>query len=208
MVGPGAIVHLQLHMSVGDHYRYDRWALDQFGYPLPNGRMEELWTVKAVGATVQGQNGVTVLNDSGVGTPDGTRYIRFAPTGEVYEFGFLDILLRQMGTGSVTQHWDQLLPAQLQSGTTWVVGVADSLGQDIVYGSFTIVPEYFSAQLNGVSNVFPSYRIDLQSTYVQYTFWITDSPTCIPGFQEGSTGFGDGFEAFLSRATVSGHGGP
>jgi len=208
VAGPGESVQLRLRMSFGDQYRFDRWPLDQYGDPLSSGKLEELWRVTQTGMAFQGQTGVTILTDSGVGDPPATLYLQFTPSGALYQYGFLDRLLRQMGAGKTTPHWDQLLPSELQSGTSWVVGVADTAMEDTVYGSFTIVPEYFSARLNGVSNVFPAYRIDLQSAQIQYTFWVTDSPTCIPAFHEESTGFGGGFEAFLSSAVISGQASP
>ncbi len=208
IVTQGDTIRFQLSMGVGDRYRYDRWTLDQFGYPLPNGKTEEAWTVTQAGASVFGETGVTVLTDSGATTLPLTVYMRMTPAGELYQYGFLDMVLRQMGAGKATPSWDLLLPSNPGSGAGWVVGVDDSATTDTVYGSFTVVPEYFSARLNGVSVVFPAYRVDLRSQRIQYSYWVTDAPTCIAAFMEQSTGYGNGYEAFLSRATIFGEGSP
>ncbi len=198
----GGGVQLHLGMSTGDTYRFDRWLMDQYVYVVPNSKMAERWAVVQTGVAAFAESTVTVIDDSlGNGT-SATLYLLVAPTGELYEYGFLDRVVRQMGIGKAPLHWDLLAPSELLTGQSWMVGVADSASQDTVYGSFTSVPEYFSLQLNGVPSVIPAYRIDLTGQRVQYSFWITDAPTCITAFQEQSNSFGPGFEAFLTWASV------
>ncbi len=85
MVTQGDTVRFQLSMSVGDRYRYNRWTLDQFGYPLPNGNAEQAWTVTQTGASVFGETGVTVLTDSGATTLPFMAYMRMTSAGELYQ---------------------------------------------------------------------------------------------------------------------------
>jgi len=203
IAGPDGGIQLHLVMNVGDEYRFDRWLLDQYGYVITSSKTVERWRVYQKGATVFGDTGLTLLDDSVTGIGSGTVYMKVTEAGALYQFGFLDRVVRQMGIGKAPPQWDQLLPGTLQSGEVWVVGVADSAARDTVYGSFNSVPEYFSAVINGVQSVVSAYRIDLTGQRVQYTFWVTDTPTCITAFQEESNEFGPGFEAFLTWARVA-----
>lgn len=203
VTAPGAETRIVLNFTAGDSFVYDRWALDEFGYQITASKRQEYWRVLQTGITTQGETGVTVVIDSLDAQHVDTLLIRSIADGDIYQFGFLARLVNQVGGRTIMPQWDLLLRSGQTSLTTWAVGVADSIAADTVYAQSVAAPDYFSVQLNGRSNVFPAYRVELNGMSLQLAFWVTGAPSCFPGFREESTLLGDGFEAHLSSAVVA-----
>ena len=193
---------LYLHVNAGDSFSYVRWSLDQYGYIMENSAVPERWRVLQTGVPMLGDTDVVVVVDTiGTGSPE-TLLFRFTAAGEVYQYGFLSRVIREMGGGNISPQWDVLARSGQSVGSSWVAGVSDSVGTDTVYGQFTGDSKYFSVRLNGTSTVFTVYHVVLYSQRVQYDLWLTDSPSCMTTFQEGSTAAGNGFVASLTSMTA------
>jgi hypothetical protein len=203
VTAPDSETRIVLDFTAGDTFVYDRWALDEFGYQITASKRQEYWRVLHTGINTRGETGVTVVIDSVDVQHVDTLLIRSNADGDICQFGFLARLVNQMGGRTIVPQWDLLLRSGRTSPTTWAVGVADSIAADTVYAQGVAAPDYFSVQLNGRSNVFPAYRVELNGMSLQLAFWVTGAPSCFPGFREESTVLGNGFETYLSSAVVA-----
>jgi len=200
---PGRTTPIILQMTEGDTYLYDHWALDEYGYQVKASKQPELWRVDQTGIMVEGATGVTVIIDSMDTQHIDTLLLRSTMDGDIYQYGFIARLVKQMSGKTLVPQWDLIVRSGRMSDAIWPVGVADPAFIDTVYGRMTAAPVYFAAQVNGEPSAFPAYRVELSGTSVQFVFWVTDSPSCFPGFWEESTSLGNGFEAYLASAVIA-----
>ncbi len=167
-----------LNFPVGAQFTFNTWTLDQTSSPLPSAKTLTRWTVVRTGEKYQGMSGVTVIADSTtIGTD--TLYLAASSSGDLYFYGYLARLAnRRLGYG-IPPRWD--LVAAFSQGTagTWTVGPVDSLGQDIVYGSNVGASDYYTASVDGVTEVFPTYRVDLTGSTLLCSLWFSSTPNTI-----------------------------
>jgi hypothetical protein len=203
VTGPSQEIRLSLRMTEGESFVYSRWDLDEFGYPVAGTQAQHHWTVAKTGAVVQADTGITVVIESVGSQSVDTLLFRFAPGGNVYEFGFFSRISLQMGAGTIAPQWDLLAVSGLAPGQSWVAGVSDSAGADTVWGTFNSQIDYFSAVVNDTSTVFSAYQVDLNSQRVVCSNWLTDSPPCFAGNRVESTFAGNGFASYIDSVTTT-----
>ncbi len=201
---PGFDTRPVVKFTLGDVVVADRWALDEYGYQIGTSKRQESWRVVRTGARRFGATNVTVVIDSLDQQHMDSLFFAFGTDGSVAQYGFLARLVQLTGARHIAPRWDILLSGEGSPASGWVVGVADSSGNDVVYGTLSPTQDYFSVSINGKPTVYPAYRVQLGSELVQYVYWISDRPASIPWFREESTGLGNGFEAALSAARVAG----
>jgi hypothetical protein len=203
VTGPAAENSVVLNFTTGDFFVYERWALDEFGYRTGSVQGQESWRILQTGITAQGETGVTVVIDSVGALRFDTLLVRSTTSGDTYQFGFLARLVNQVSGRTIVPRWDLLLRSGPGSPSAWVVGVGDSTAGDTVYAQRVDAPDYFVVQLNGRSNVFPAYRVELNGVSLQFVLWVADAPSCFAGFRAESTSLGNGFEVYLDSAYVA-----
>jgi hypothetical protein len=203
VTGPAARNSIVLNFSAGDTFVYERWMLDEFGYRTGSVKRQESWRILQTGIIARGETGVTVVIDSLGAQRSDTLLVRSTTSGDTYEFGFLARLVNQVGGRTIVPRWDLLLRSGPGSPSAWAAGVADSIAEDTVYAQRVDAPDYFVAQLNGRSTVFPAYRVELNGASLQFVLWVTDAPSCFAGFRAESTSLGNGFEVYLDTAFVA-----
>jgi hypothetical protein len=169
-----------LSFAKGAQFVYNTWTLDENSVQ-PFSRTLSTWRVLVAGTSFQGMSGVTIIADS-VSTVDGrsdTLYIATSPNGDIAIYGFLARVVKRRLGRDLAPEWN--LVASFSGGLTssWKVGSADSLGEETVYGSFAGASDYFSATVDSVMEVFPTYRVDLAGPTLSYSLWFSDTPNAI-----------------------------
>lgn len=167
-----------MNLPVGALYTYNTWTLDQTYPQLPPAKTVTYWQVLATQQTYQGMSGVTVIADSTLSSTD-TLYIAASSAGDIYIFGYLARLqARRVGYGLIPR-WDKVAAFSSGMSGTWTVGAADSAGQDVVFGALAGASDYFSTTVDGVTEVFPTYRVDLTGSNLLCSLWFSNSPNAI-----------------------------
>jgi hypothetical protein len=176
-----------LSLPMGTQFLYDTWWLDQAYYPqLPSTKTKTSWRVLSTGETYQGMSGVTIIADS-ASTGRDTLYLAPTSSGDLYIYGFLARLTKRRDRYDIPPRWDHVASFSAGSQSLWTVGVADSLGEDVVTGSVTSSSDYYTTVVDGVTEVFPTYRIDLTGRTLYYSLWFSSSPNAIVRFLEEPT---------------------
>lgn len=175
---PSQPVPFVLNFPVGARFTYSAWTLDERYPQSPSGKGSTSWTVLQTQEQYQGMSNVTVIADSaGAGTD--TLYLATSSSGDLYFYGYLARLARRRTGTEIPPRWD--LVAAFSTGTSgsWTVGPVDSLGEDIVRGSNVGASDYYSASVDGVTEVFPTYRVDLTGSTLLCSLWFSSSPSTI-----------------------------
>jgi hypothetical protein len=180
-VAPEAI-SFHLSFSPGDTYQYDAWLIDPFGYSLPSTFTHAVQRVLSTGGSTSGLTGVTKIRDSTTALRDTSAIVQEfsvgqSAEGDLYRLGFLAEIARIKKLPIPPARWDRLAAFSAGLGQSWVVGYLDSAQQNTVYGEFAGVTDLYSVKVNGVLSVFPAYRINITGVGVDYSFWVSDSPS-------------------------------
>ncbi len=176
---PSPSIPFSLNFPQGAQYVYDTWMLDERNPQPPSSKTSSFWHVLGTGTSYQGKGGVTMIADSTSSGGKDTLYLAMSPSGELSIYGFLSRIVKRRLDRNIPERWD--LVASFSVGMTgfWKVGPADSLGKEIMYGGFAGVAEYYSANIDGVTEVFPAYRVDLTGPALYYSIWFSNSPNAI-----------------------------
>lgn len=179
--GPGQSqpVPFTLSFAPGDQFVYDTWVLD-YRYPgLPSTKSQTLWRVLRTGEQHNSMSNVTVVLDSSGTAARDTLYIAASTSGDLWMYGFLSRIAKRRTGQDIVPRWDCIASFSAGITGTWTVGVMDSLGQDVVYGSLSGGSEMVTATVNGVAEVFPTYRVDLTGPTLYYSIWFAGAPNAI-----------------------------
>jgi hypothetical protein len=170
-----------LSLPAGAKYAYDTWTLDQRSYPTT--KTTTSWRVLSTQETFEGKTGVTMIADSTNARKD-TLYLASTPAGDLYIHGFLARITRRRFGYQVTPQWDLVASFSAGKFGSWKVGAADSLGLDVVYGNVSGTTDYYTTTVDGVTEVFPTRRVDLAGETIYYSIWFSNSPNAIVRFLE------------------------
>jgi hypothetical protein len=174
--------------SPGDYYSFDNWNLDIYGRKIPASYFRSSWTVADTGQTLRGWTRVSVVLDS---TFDGNNvFVRRDSllfrhdNGDLYQYGFIRSLIAARETLTLVPRWDRIAAFSQPLGTSWEVGRIDSsVGPrptEYILGRIQPTREYVGPFIiNGQERAMPSYRVQITESRLDYTFWITESPTTI-----------------------------
>lgn len=175
---PSQPIPFELNFPVGARFTYSTWTLDERYPQAPSGKGSAYWTVLQTQEQYQGMSNVTVIADSASAGTD-TLYLAMSSSGDLYFYGYLARLARRRNGTEIAPRWD--LVAAFSKGTlgSWSVGPVDSLGEDIVRGSNVGASDYYSASVDGVTEVFPTYRVDLTGSTLLCSLWFSSSPSTI-----------------------------
>lgn len=180
--GPSSLqtIPFTLGFAPGAQYVYDSWALDQYS-SQPVSMTLRTWRVLAVGAQYQGMSGVTVIADSGNAGAGGsdTLYFAASPNGDLSIYGFLARIVKRRLGWVIAPAWNLVVSSSAGSTGFWTVGTADSAGQETVYGNFAGASDYFATTVDSVTEVFPTYRVDLTGSTLYYSLWFSNTPNAI-----------------------------
>jgi hypothetical protein len=181
-----------LSLPAGAQFAYNTWTLDQRYPQLPAVKSTTTWRVLSTQETYEGMSGVTIIAESSYTGVD-TLYLASTPAGNLYIYGFLARITMQRLGSTIPSRWDLVASFSAGMGGSWTVGPADSLGQDIVHGNIAGASDYYSASVDGVTEVFPTYRIDLTGSSLFYSLWLSSTPNAIvrlleePGYETDGT---------------------
>lgn len=179
--GPGVTetVPFTLSLPAGAHFTYTAYTLDHRSPQIPSAtKSSASWEVVSTQEAYMGRTGVTVIADSSRAGRD-TLYLSATPAGDIYIYGFLARLTKRRMGYHIPRMWDRVASFSAGRFGSWTVGTADSLGQDVVYGSVAGTTEYYSATVDGVMEVFPTYRVDLTSSTLYASLWFSNTPSAI-----------------------------
>lgn len=174
--------------SPGDYFVYDNWTLDGSGRKIGSSYFRNTWTVTDTGRTLLGSTRVTTIIDSTFNTAGffrrlDTLHIRIAENGDLFQYGFLHRLIAERESLSIFPSWDRIAAFSVPRGQPWVMARIDtSRGEgrivDVV-GRIIPAQEYVGLIVNGQQRAVLAHRINITKPKLDYTFWITDSPTAI-----------------------------
>jgi hypothetical protein len=166
-----------LGFAPGAQYVYNSWTLDYYGSQSV-AMSVHTWRVLAIGTSYRGMNEVTVIADS-ASTGSDTLYLATAPNSDLFIYGFLARIVKRRWGRVITPEWN--LVASFSGGSTgsWIVGSADSAGQETVYGNIAGAADYFAVVVDGVTEVFPTFRVDLTGPTLYYSLWFSNTPNAI-----------------------------
>ncbi len=177
-----------IRFSPGDYFVYDNWELDNSGRKIGSSYTRNSWTVADTGRTLLGSTRVTLIIDStfntaGLFTRRDTVYIRVAENGDLFQYGFLHRLIAARESLNIFPSWDRIAAFSVPRGQQWVMARIDtSRGEgrivDVV-GRIVPAQEYVGLIVNNVQRAVLAHRIRITKAKLDYTFWITDSPTAI-----------------------------
>ena len=205
IAGPIQPIAIAMKFSPGDTFTYTSWTLDQFDYPIPDSTHQERWRVMATGQTYRGLAGVvTILDSIGTGRYD-TLHYAFSPAGDILQFGFVSALLGRVEGRFLTPQWDTIAAFSLGTNSFWPITGGDSTSDEKLFGSITGETEFFSVSVNGVTTVYPAYRVELTKSDIDIIFWATDSPTSFPGFREEPIAIPNGHLRVLASINSAQH---
>ncbi len=175
-------IEFTLGFTTGTQFSYTTWTLTA-GYPLPDKNTISSWRVLGTGGVYQGRSNVTAIADSGdtsfTGRVVDTLYLASSPTGDLSMYGFLARIAKRRYGQDLPPHWDVIASFSLGTSGLWTVGALDSAGQDLVYGSMAGASDYYSASVDGVTEAFPTYRVDLTGMTFAYSLWFSNAPNAI-----------------------------
>ena len=175
---PSQSIPFVLNFPAGAQFTYNTWSLDQSYSQPPSAKTSTYWTVLGTVKDYQGMSGVTVIVDSTI-TGSDTLYLATSSTGDLYFYGYLARLARRRLGNTIPPRWDLVAAFSQGASGSWTVGPVDSLGQDIVYGSSVGASDYYSASVDGVTEVFPTYRVDLTGSTLLCSLWFSSIPNTI-----------------------------
>jgi len=178
--GSGSV---SVRLEAGSHYRYVVWSLDGFGDRIASTERRRDWDVAASGVSAYGVEDVTVVVDSTEGEPADTIHFRFLESGDIYQYGFLSRWVERSEGKTIPPQWDLIAALSLGRVGNWIVGVADSAGNDVVRGEISGENLLFEVVINGTLTAVPSYRVDLVSSRLLSSIWVTDSPSAFVRFR-------------------------
>ncbi len=188
-VSPGTTqpISLSMNFSLGDAYTYQVWALDEFGYPIPDSTNQESWRVVGTNGSLRGFSGVVSIRDSVNPLEIDTLYYAFSPRGDIYQYGLVSYLLKKFEGRILAPQWDSLAAFSLGIDNYWVLTGGDSSSDEKIYGVVTGETDYFTVTVNRVQTVFSAYRVQLTKSDMNVSIWVTDSPSAFATFQEEPT---------------------
>ncbi|RPH35626.1 hypothetical protein EHM92_05865 [bacterium] len=179
--GPSPSLPFSLRFTPGAQFVYDTLTLDQRYPRLPPAKTTTSWRVLTTQAEYQGKGEVTVIVDSANSASAGTDtlYLATSPSGDISIYGFLARIVKRRLGKEIDRRWD--LVASFSAGETglWTVGPADSLGREIIYGNIAGASDYYSATVDGVTEAFPTYRVDLTGPSLYCSLWFSNAPNAI-----------------------------
>lgn len=167
----------RVRLEPGSQYRYIVWLLDLFGDRIPSTERRRDWIVVANGVSAYGFDDVTLVVDSTEGEASDTLHFRFLSSGDIYQYGFLSRWVDRSEGRTIPQRWDLIAALSLGRVGSWTVGVADSAGNDVVWGEMLGEELLFEVVINGMLTAVPSYRVDLASSRLLSSIWVADSPS-------------------------------
>ncbi len=176
--GPTQSQPFTLSLPVGAQFAYNTWALDQRYPQLPSVKSTTSWRILSTQETYEGMSGVTVIADS-ASTGKDTLYLAISPADNVYIFGYLARIMERRLGYHLTPRWDLVASFAAGQTGTWTVGLADTLGTDVVYGNFVGASDYYSVSVDGVTEVFPTFRVDLTGQTLYGSIWFSSSPNAV-----------------------------
>jgi hypothetical protein len=177
--GPSTALRYRPSFRTGDVFRYSLYDISPSGYVIQSSRRRSLWTVVATSAHRNGREGVMVIADSTADTRTDTVFCRFEPGGDAYLYGFLSTIAALRSDTTLPRTWDRVAAFTLGPLVQWRVGSMDSSGGSPVYGEIRDGLEYVSTTVDGVSIVFPAYRVDFTGDGVDATIWFAENPPCL-----------------------------
>ena len=109
---------------------------------------------------------------------------RSGDDGDVYQWGFLKALIAERETLNLAPQWDRIAAFSQPLGSSWVIARIDtSIGgrtNETVYGRILTAREYVGPlTINGEERAILSYIIEITKPRLDYTFWLTDSPSAV-----------------------------
>lgn len=173
-----------VRLETGTQYRYTVWSIDRFGDRILSSERIRTWTVHAENVSVHGFDDVTVVIDSTEGEPNDTLDFRFLASGDIYQYGFVSRWIARSESKTIPPQWDLLAAFSLGQVGTWTVGVADSAGSSTVKGETRGEELLFEVLVNGTLTAVPSYRVDLRTSSLLASIWISDSPSAFLLFRD------------------------
>jgi hypothetical protein len=175
---PAPSIPFALNLPVGTQFAFNTWTLDERYPQLPSAKSTTYWRVLSTQGKYLGMSGVTMIADS-AGLRVDTLFFASTSAGNLYIYGFLAHITKQRSGYDIPSRWD--LVASFSGGTmgSWIVGPADSLGLDVVYGNIAGASDYYSVSVDGVTEVFPTYRVDLTGHTLYYSLWLSNTPNAI-----------------------------
>ena len=185
----GSSLQFLFRFKPGDYFSFDNWKLDIYRQRIPNSYFRNSWTVADTGRAMRGWTRVAIVIDS---TFDATNRLvrrdsllfRSGDDGDVYQWGFLKALIAERETLNLAPQWDRIAAFSQPLGSTWVIARIDtSIGgrtNETVYGRILTAREYVGPlTINGEERAILSYIIEITKPRLDYTFWLTDSPSAV-----------------------------
>ena len=195
VAGSDTGVRPEFRFSPGDYFSYDNWKLDFYGFKIASSRFRNSWTVADTGQALRGWNRVSVIIDSTFDTGNrlvsrDTLLFRF-DEGDVYRWGFLRSLIAERETLTLAPQWNLIAAFSQPVGSSWTIARLDtSIGApsvQTVFGRINIDQEYVGPiTINGTSRAVLSYKVEITKPRLDYTFWLTASPTVIAAVVDDS----------------------
>jgi hypothetical protein len=171
-------------LARGTTFTLTRWQLDGYGYRIMNSDVQRYWTVVDDSVWAKGWNGVTVVLDSVAGVPGDTLLFCCTASGDIYQYGFLSGVTERLLGRTIPSHWDLLASFSRGMQSSWTVGTGDSLGTQTVTGQTTGSDMLFEIRVNGVSTMFPAYRVEILTDEIACTYWISEAPSAFTYLRE------------------------
>lgn len=185
--------HIKLRFSPGDYFAYENWDLDEYGFRIQNSLFRSSWTVHDTGFHGGSFGSSTLIIDSIFSTVAvdtlvrvDSVLLRIDSNGDIYQFGFVEGLIRRKEGREVPRGWDRIAAFSGGFNTSWVVGWADSVGGEPVLGTVTNNRRAVAVSVNGVNTVVLAYDIIITSQRLYVTLRIGDSPSAFLGFRDES----------------------
>lgn len=177
--GGGGEFRFAMSFSASSLYTYEMWSLDRLGVRVPGSNRSRYLYVEAVGVSAYGYDDVTLLVDTREGERADSVYVRCTPQGQVYQYGYVAGLVRQLQSKNIPARWDLLATFSGGPVSSWTVGWADSVGQSRIVGSTYGEEVLFDVEVNGVKTVVPAVRVYHYGETIDGTMWLSDNPTAI-----------------------------
>lgn len=195
VAGSDSTASVAFKFTPGDYFSYENWKLDFYGSKISGSHFRNSWTVADTGQSLRGWNRVAVIIDSTFDTSNrlvsrDTLLFRFDERN-VYQWGFLHRLIAERETLNLAPQWDRIAAFSQPLGSSWAIARLDtSIGApslQTVYGRISNDQTYVGPiTINGVLRAVLSYRIEITKPRLDYSFWLTSSPTMIAGVVDES----------------------
>lgn len=184
---------VEVRLSPGDHFAYENWNLDEYGFRIQTSLYRSSWSVRDTSF----QSGLSqpailvidsifspILSDTLVGAD--SVLLRRDSNGDIYQFGFLAGLFRRKEGRETAPGWDRIAAFSQGFNSSWVVGWADSIGGEPVYGTLPNQRRAVAVSVNGINTVVLAYEVIIISQSLYVTLRISDSPSAFLGFRDES----------------------